>query len=283
MHPDLTEVTVLARTPTLPTRAVYTRKDSAAQLTFPILDGRGRAVAVLRLRFALDERSEAQASGRREVLLAGLGAGLLLVIGVGALPGCCIVRPVERLSRHAMLVAAGKPVVSLGWRRRDAIGVLAGTIDALGGTMRALQARIDGLVLKDPLTGVLNHRGLHDALHEALENASTRGEKVAVVVLDIDNFEQLNARVRPCRRRRGAADGGARDPRRAAARRRLRPHRRRRVPARPARLRRLGRGARRRPAAHAPSPRCRSARAVPAWPSARASPSSRATRATSRA
>ena len=91
-----------------------------------------------------------------------------------------------------MLVAAGKPVVSLGWRRRDAIGVLAGTIDALGGTMRALQARIDGLVLKDPLTGVLNHRGLHDALHEALENASTRGEKVAVVMLDIDHFEKLN-------------------------------------------------------------------------------------------
>ena len=71
--------------------------------------------------------------------------------------------------------------------------MLAGTLDALGGTMRALQGRIDGLVLKDPLTGVLNHRGLHDALHEALEGAGGRSEKVAVVVLDIDNFEQLNA------------------------------------------------------------------------------------------
>jgi diguanylate cyclase (GGDEF)-like protein len=48
-------------------------------------------------------------------------------------------------------------------------------------------------VLTDLLTGVLNHRGLHDALHEALERADKRGEKVAVVVLDIDNFEQLNA------------------------------------------------------------------------------------------
>ena len=84
-------------------------------------------------------------------------------------------------------------VVPLRWRRRDAAGVLAGTLDALGGTMRALQGRIDGLELKDPLTGVLNHRGLHDALHEALEGAGSRAEKVAVVVLDIDNFEQLNA------------------------------------------------------------------------------------------
>ncbi len=192
VDPDLTEVTVLEPDAELPTRAVYTRKERAAQLTFPILDGRGRAVAVLRLRFTLDERTEAQATGRREVLLAGLGAGILLVIGVGALTWLLLVRPVERLSRHAMLVAARKPVVSLGWRRRDAIGVLAGTIDSLGGTMRALQARMDGLVLKDPLTGVLNHRGLHDALHEAIENASTRGEKVAVVTLDIDHFEKLN-------------------------------------------------------------------------------------------
>ena len=101
-------------------------------------------------------------------------------------------RPVERLSRSALRVAAGKPGAPLGWRRRDAVGVLAGSIDALGGTMQALQARIDGLVLKDPLTGVLNHRGLHDALHEALETRARPREKVAVVVLDIDNFEQLN-------------------------------------------------------------------------------------------
>jgi diguanylate cyclase (GGDEF)-like protein len=39
---------------------------------------------------------------------------------------------------------------------------------------------------------VLNHRGLHDALHDALEGARKNNEKVAVVVLDIDDFEQLN-------------------------------------------------------------------------------------------
>ena len=147
---------------------------------------------MLQLRFALDERSEALASGRREVMLAGLGAGLLLLIGVGALSWLLIVRPVERLSSRAALVSSGKPGEPLAWRRRDAIGVLGRSIDALGGTMQTLQARIDGLALKDPLTGVLNHRGLHDALHEALERAADRREKVAVVVLDIDNFEKLN-------------------------------------------------------------------------------------------
>ena len=70
--------------------------------------------------------------------------------------------------------------------------MLAGSLDAIGGTMQALQARIEGLVLKDPLTGTLNHRGLHDALHEAMDPSRARNEKVAVVVLDIDNFEALN-------------------------------------------------------------------------------------------
>src|SRR5215212_3845826 len=192
VHPDLTEVSVLP-----PERGsappAYRQDQHAAVLGFPILDRRAHAIALLHMRFSRDERADAFAAGRREVLLAALGAGLLLVIGVGALSRLLLVRPVERLSRDALLVAAGKPGPALGWRRRDAIGSLAGAIDALGGNIRALQARIDGLVLKDPLTGVLNHRGLHDALHEALERADKRGEKVAVVALDIDNFEQLNA------------------------------------------------------------------------------------------
>jgi diguanylate cyclase (GGDEF)-like protein len=193
VHPDLSEVAVLEPAAGASQRAVYTVGARAAELAFPILDGTGRPVAVLRLRFSRDESATALAAGRREVLLAGLGAGLLLVIGVGGLARLLLVRPVERLSRSALLVAAGKPGPALGWRRRDAIGALAGSIDATGGTMQALQARIAGLALQDPLTGVLNHRGLHDALHEALENARKRNEKVAVVVLDIDNFEQLNA------------------------------------------------------------------------------------------
>ena len=202
-HPDLTAVAVLGPTADAPRVARYAQRGATSELVAPVLDGRGRPVAVLRLRFALDKRAEALTAGRREVVLAGVGAALLLVIGVGALGWLLVVGPVERLSRVAMGLAAGKPgePTCLGRAprhgfarspRRDAVGALAGALDALGGTMQALQARIDGLVLKDPLTGVLNHRGLHDALHDALETARDRKEKVAVVVLDIDHFEQLN-------------------------------------------------------------------------------------------
>jgi diguanylate cyclase (GGDEF)-like protein len=192
VHPDLTRVTVTAATARTGGSARYVQHGERARMQFPILDGAGRPAAVLDLGFALDERSSARASGRREVLLAGVGAALLLIIGAGLLVWLLVVRPLERLSHPALLLAAGRPGPPLGWRRRDSLGRLAGSIDALGGTVRALKARIEGLDREDPLTGVLNHRGLHDALHEVLDTAADQREKVSAVVLDIDRFEELN-------------------------------------------------------------------------------------------
>jgi hypothetical protein len=192
VHPDLVGVAVDPAAPGPAARPTYAHDGPSAVLTFPLVDGRGRTAATLRLRFAYDERSEAAAAGRREVLLAGAGAALLLIIGVGLIARRLVVGPVQRLASAATALAAGRRAPALGWQRHDALGSLAGSLDALGGTLQALNARIEGLALKDPLTGVLNHRGLHDALHEALDNARRHDEKVAVVVLDIDNFEQLN-------------------------------------------------------------------------------------------
>jgi diguanylate cyclase (GGDEF)-like protein len=188
VHPDLVDITVDPAPPGRPAAPRYANQT----LTFPLVDGDRRAVAVLRLGFVHDERETAAAAGRREVLLAGAGAGLLLIIGVALIARFLVVGPLERLAGAAMALAAGRPRPPLNIQRRDAVGVLAGSLDALGGTVQALNARIEGLALQDPLTGVLNHRGLHDALHEALDNARKRDEKVAVVVLDIDDFEQLN-------------------------------------------------------------------------------------------
>jgi diguanylate cyclase (GGDEF)-like protein len=192
VHPDLVGVAVEPAAPGSAEQPTYARDGSRAVLTFPLLDGRGRAAATLRLRFAHDERADAVAAGRREVLLAGAGAALLMIIGVALIARRLVTEPLERLVSAGMALAAGRPGPALGWGRRDAIGSLAGSLDAIGGTVRALNARIEGLALKDPLTGVLNHRGLHDALHAALEGARKHNEKVAVVVLDIDEFEQLN-------------------------------------------------------------------------------------------
>jgi diguanylate cyclase (GGDEF)-like protein len=192
VHADLVHATVSAPTDATPQAARYTRSGDGAELAYPLVDARGRPVAVLDLKFTLAERAEAFAAGRREVLLAGIGAALLLIIGVGAIVRRLVVRPVEALRTSGAALAAGQPAEPLGCTRRDELGTLAGSLDAIGGTMQAMRARIEGLALRDPLTGVLNHRGLHDALHDTIEAARDDKEKVAVVVLDLDRFEELN-------------------------------------------------------------------------------------------
>ncbi len=57
VHPDLTGVSVVPAAAGTPKSAVYVTEGSDALLAFPILDGRGRIAAVLRLRFTLDERA----------------------------------------------------------------------------------------------------------------------------------------------------------------------------------------------------------------------------------
>ena len=73
------------------------------------------------------------------MLLAGLGAGLLLVIGFGALTWLMIVRPLERLGPLVPCWWAAGEFRSrrCGWRRRDAAGVLAADARRMGVTMRA--------------------------------------------------------------------------------------------------------------------------------------------------
>ena len=192
VHPDLTAVAIEPGGDSHEAR--YVRDGERAELFFPLVDARGRVRAVLRLGFSLDARASAMAAGRREVLLAAGGAALLLLIGILALVRHALVRPVGRLADGAFALATGKspPPVPDEWRRNDAVGVLASALDAVGGSQRALQTKVAGMALTDPLTGVLNHRGLHDALHETLDAAHRRDQKVAVVVLDIDGFARLN-------------------------------------------------------------------------------------------
>ncbi len=48
------------------------------------------------------------------------------------------------------------------------------------------------LALYDPLTGLRNHRALHDLLQRELASGTTQGLPVSVVMLDIDHFRKFN-------------------------------------------------------------------------------------------
>ena len=58
-----------------------------------------------------------------------------------------------------------------------------------------LSEKIDGLISqvgRDPLTGLLNHRAVHERLDHELANGRASGEAVAVILVDVDNFKTVN-------------------------------------------------------------------------------------------
>ena len=57
-----------------------------------------------------------------------------------------------------------------------------------------LHAALVDAALRDPLTGVWNRAGLNRALDDLLPRARRRGEQLAVIVLDIDDFKAVNDR-----------------------------------------------------------------------------------------
>ncbi|WP_454883833.1 diguanylate cyclase [Sphingomonas oryzagri] len=50
------------------------------------------------------------------------------------------------------------------------------------------------LAANDPLTGVLNRRGFHDAALRAVSNGRRQRQPIAVAIADIDNFKSINDR-----------------------------------------------------------------------------------------
>jgi diguanylate cyclase (GGDEF)-like protein len=80
----------------------------------------------------------------------------------------------------------------------DGTPLLALAACGVGGTIALLplarrrDARLDGLYGTDPLTGLANHLGFHQALARELERARHNDRQLAVVMLDVDNFKAVN-------------------------------------------------------------------------------------------
>jgi diguanylate cyclase (GGDEF)-like protein len=54
------------------------------------------------------------------------------------------------------------------------------------------EVQLEGLAKADPLTGLANHRGFHQALDGQLNRARRRDRPLALVMLDLDNFKAVN-------------------------------------------------------------------------------------------
>jgi diguanylate cyclase (GGDEF)-like protein len=58
--------------------------------------------------------------------------------------------------------------------------------------LMAAVTRLEGLALRDPLTGAFNHRYLHERLAEELERTRRYGGVLSLVLADVDRFQDYN-------------------------------------------------------------------------------------------
>ncbi len=135
--------------------------------------------------------------------------GVTLGVVVSALIARSIVRPLSSLEATAMTASTGDMSVrapATGPRELLRVG------EAMNHMMGTVQERTEELRLSneelrernrqlleartqaasDSLTGLLNHRKFHQKVREIVEESGDSGEPVGLIMLDVDNFKQVN-------------------------------------------------------------------------------------------
>jgi diguanylate cyclase (GGDEF)-like protein len=128
---------------------------------------------------------------RRMIVVAGLSA-LVVALCLAALVNRTLLRPLQELRQAIHSLRLGADDTRLGWRRSDELGELSGDFDAMAAQLEESHSRLQALALKDPLTGLLNHRSFHETLQREVAEADSAGASLALVVLDLDHFKELN-------------------------------------------------------------------------------------------
>ena len=174
---DKAAAIVLVRSEAL-ARAVKSRADAfLSQLVDAVADGARESLA----------RSRAT---ERTILLS-LFVGAVLAVGLSVLAARTISRPLRQAVDVLASVGKGDFSRRVVVTSNDEVGQLGKSLNDALGALREAFAGLRHRAFHDHLTGLPNRALLRDRLTEALE-ATPVGTYVAVLLLDLDGFKQVN-------------------------------------------------------------------------------------------
>ncbi len=118
-----------------------------------------------------------------------------LLVAVGLLAyflGLLIVRPLDRLTEGAALVAKGDLEVDLPVLTGGEVGYLTEVFNDMVTRLREGRRGLERLSVTDPLTGLYNRRRLMEVLDNEVRRARRLKHTFAVLMADVDHFKRYN-------------------------------------------------------------------------------------------
>ncbi len=140
------------------------------ELNYPV-KRLNETVAAMELHYDLKTLDQTLARDKRTLAIASALAAITLSLFVNFLMGRSVLTPLQQLRKATQRIKNGEITTRLAWRRSDEIGVLARDFDAMAEELQSVHAHLEVLALKDPLTGLLNHRAFQERMAEELRRA----------------------------------------------------------------------------------------------------------------
>jgi diguanylate cyclase (GGDEF)-like protein len=165
---------------------------AAMRASFVILDSRGSALA----RVTVERPAEIINRGRT-TLLWSLGSLLVtlgaVVFALSLLLRRTILDPIGRLTRMVVAVrTTGTLDLRLGLHRADEVGTLGENFDAMLELLSEKTRALSEMATTDELTRLPNRRSILDVLAHEFARAQRYSEPLAVLMIDIDRFKDVN-------------------------------------------------------------------------------------------
>ena len=130
---------------------------------------------------------------RLETILLLLGVAALAISAVGGvLIARGITRPIHALADMSRRIEEGDFTHAVAIEGKDEIAELARRFDRMRERLAAREDQIRRLAYRDVLTDLPNRTLFNDRLHVAIEIARRERKSLAVLLLDLDRFKQIN-------------------------------------------------------------------------------------------
>ena len=124
-------------------------------------------------------------------LLALLASVAIAAFLLRRLTGAML-RPIHRLTRAARAFGSGHLGHRVAISSSAELHEMANTFNRMAGTLQEHHDQLERQAFLDPLTGIPNRSLLEDRIGHALDRSSGTDERIAVLVLDLDDFALVN-------------------------------------------------------------------------------------------